>query len=196
MSNKNLYGYQKVLITIVMVLVLVLSIIFTSIVVTCVKNSDDIITTTAAESTTYILPPTVKRKETTTEPETTSQVVYVVRDWMELTEEEVELIALVTMGEAEGESEEGKRLVIDTILNRVKSEQFPNTVYGVVYQPNQFSVMWNGRIDRCYVSEDICRLVREEACLPLNTDVLYFTAGGYGAYGTPMFQVGNHYFAG
>ena len=34
-------------------------------------------------------------------------------------EEDIELIALVTMAEAEGEPEEGKRLVIDTILNSI-----------------------------------------------------------------------------
>ena len=56
-----------------------------------------------------------------------------------LPREDIELIALVTMAEAEGECEEGKRLVIDTpILNRVDSVYFPDTVYGVVYQANQF----------------------------------------------------------
>lgn len=36
-----------------------------------------------------------------------------------LTQEEIDLIALCVMAEAEGEPEEGQRLVIDTILNRV-----------------------------------------------------------------------------
>lgn len=66
------------------------------------------------------------------------------------------------MAEAEGECEEGKRLVIDTILNRVDSISFPNTVYEVVYQPSQFSSMWNGRVDRCYIDDYICQLVEEE----------------------------------
>lgn len=61
-----------------------------------------------------------------------------------ISDDDIELIALVTMAEAEGECEEGKRLVIDTILNRVNSDSFPNTVYEVVYQPSQFSSMWNG----------------------------------------------------
>ena len=60
-----------------------------------------------------------------------------------LSYEDISLIALVTMAEAEGECEEGKRLVIDTILNRVDSEHFPNNVYDVVYQRNQFSSIWN-----------------------------------------------------
>ena len=41
-----------------------------------------------------------------------------------LPQEDIELIALVTMAEAEGECKEGKRLVIDTILNRVDSVYF------------------------------------------------------------------------
>ena len=112
-----------------------------------------------------------------------------------LTKEEIQLIALVTMAEAEGESEVGKRLVIDTILNRVDSGYFPDSVYEVIYQPNQFSSVWNGRIRRCYVSDDICRLVREEAENRLNNDCVFFTAGEYSRYGAPMFQVGNHYFS-
>lgn len=110
-------------------------------------------------------------------------------------EEDIELIALVTMAEAEGECEEGKRLVIDTILNRVDSEHFPNTIYDVIYQPNQFSSMWNGRVDRCEVREDICQLVREEITSRTNYDVMFFTAGEYSAYGVPMFQVEHHYFS-
>lgn len=109
--------------------------------------------------------------------------------------EDIELIALVTMGEAEGECEEGQRLVIDTILNRVDSPHFPDTVQEVIWQPNQFSAMWNGRLDRCYVREDICQLVREELENRLNYDVIFFNAGHYSKYGTPLFQVEHHYFS-
>lgn len=112
-----------------------------------------------------------------------------------LPEEDIRLIALVTMAEAEGESEQGKRLVISTILNRVDSEHFPNTVHDVIYQPSQFSAMWNGRVNRCEVRDDIYKLVVEELKDRSNYDVIFFTAGKYGKYGVPMFQVGNHYFA-
>lgn len=108
---------------------------------------------------------------------------------------EVELIALVTMAEAEGECEEGKRLVIDTILNRVDCDDFPDNVTDVIYQPSQFSSMWNGRVDRCYVQDDICQLVREELQNRTDHEVMFFTADHYGAYGDPMFSVGNHYFS-
>lgn len=112
-----------------------------------------------------------------------------------LSNNEIELIALVTMAEAEGECEEGKRLVIDTILNRMDSEYFPDTPYDVIYQPHQFSSMWNGRVDRCEVREDICQLVKEELKSRLNYDVMFFTAGCYSNYGVPMFQIENHYFS-
>lgn len=112
-----------------------------------------------------------------------------------LPDEDIALIALVTMAEAEGECEEGKRLVIDTILNRMDSEHFPDTAYDVIYQPYQFSSMWNGRADCCEVREDICQLVREELECRTNYDVVFFTAGCYSNYGVPMFQVENHYFS-
>ena len=108
---------------------------------------------------------------------------------------DVDLIALVTMAEAEGESEEGKRLVIDTILNRVDSPRYPSTVNGVVYQKNQFEAMWNGRVNRCGVREDIRQLVIEEMNSRTNSEVLFFRTGHYSSYGTPLFKVGNHYFS-
>ena len=112
-----------------------------------------------------------------------------------LSYEDIELIALVTMAEAEGESEEGKRLVIDTILNRMDSAYFPDTIYDVIYQPYQFSSMWNGRVNRCQIRADICQLVVAELKNRTNYDVMFFTSGGYSKYGTPMFKVENHYFS-
>ena len=130
-----------------------------------------------------IVEPIIEAEETVDEP------------IISVSNEDIELLALVTMAETEGESEEGKRMVIDTILNRVDSERFDNTISEVIYAPNQFTSMWNGRVDRCYVADDICQLVIEELTNRTNYDVLYFTAYQYGAYGTPMFQIGNHYFS-
>lgn len=127
--------------------------------------------------------------ETVTETQKETEEKFDISDW------EIELIALVVMSEAEGECEKGKRLVIDTILNRVDSPHFPNTVNNVIYQPYQFTSMSNGRSDRCYVSKDNCRLVKEELRHRTNNTVMFFTAGHYSSYGTPMFQIGNHYFS-
>lgn len=133
----------------------------------------------------------LKTKNVVTVPMTISEPAY------SLTEEEINLIALVTMAEAEGESEYGKRLVIDTILNRVDHEwsHWPDTVSGVIYQKHQFTSMWNGRVNRCYVREDIVQLVREELENRTNSEVVYFMMGEYSKYGTPEFQEGVHYFS-
>lgn len=114
-----------------------------------------------------------------------------------LTKEEINLIALVTMAEAEGESELGKRLVIDTILNRADHDYryWPDTVTEVIYQKGQFEAMWNGRVDECYVMDEIVQLVKEELVERTNAEVLYFRTGRYSSYGTPAFKEGNHYFS-
>lgn len=112
----------------------------------------------------------------------------------QIPEEDIELIALVTMAEAENQCEEGKRLVIDTILNRVDSNRFPNTIYDVVYQKRQFTSMWNGRIDRCIVKEDIRELVLEELEARTDYKVVFFNTGDYNN-GTPLYKVGDHYFS-
>lgn len=109
--------------------------------------------------------------------------------------EDINLLALVTVAEAEGESELGKRLVIDTILNRVDSPYFPDTIYDVVYQPNQFESMWNGRVERSIVTPDVVELVEEELLERTNSEVIFFRTNRYSDYGVPMFQEGNHYFS-
>ena len=113
-----------------------------------------------------------------------------------MSEKDIELIALVTMAEAEGESELGKRLVIDTILNRIDSKRWPDTARGVIYQPSQFTSMWNGRIDRCRVREDIVQLVREELESRTNSKCVFFRTGRYSDYGTPLLKEDHHYFSG
>lgn len=131
---------------------------------------------------------------TTTKPATTVATTVTEAVETPVYDDEVELLALVTMAEAEGESEYGKRLVIDTILNRVDSKHFPDTIYGVIYQPNQFTSMTNGRVDRCTVTDEVRQLVREEMESRTNSEVIFFRTGHYSPYGTPLFQVGSHYF--
>lgn len=147
------------------------------------------------ETVTETIPETTTSELTTAEISKKIQSLKVtVKQKQHYSDEEIELLALVTVAEAEGESEYGKRLVIDTILNRVDSDRFPDTIKGVIYQKNQFTSMWNGRTDRCKVTDEVRQLVREEMESRTNSDVLFFTAGGYGRYGTPAFQVGDHYF--
>ena len=114
---------------------------------------------------------------------------------LSLSDSDIDLIALVTMAEAEGECEEGKRLVIDVILNRYDSSRFPNTISGVIYAKNAFECMWNGRVNRCYVRDDIRQLVIEELQSRTNSNIHYFRTNYYHKFGKPVVSVGNHYFS-
>lgn len=111
------------------------------------------------------------------------------------TQEEIELLALCVMAEAEGECEYGQRLVIDVVLNRVDDPHFPDTIYDVIYQKNQFAGMYGDRITCCYVKDELVQLVEEELENRTNEDVVFFRTGHYHSYGVPMFQVGAHYFS-
>lgn len=109
--------------------------------------------------------------------------------------EEVELLALLTIAEAEGEGEYGQRLVIDTVLNRVDHPNFPDTIYDVIYQPYHFESVWNGRMDRCKITTAMLDLVQEEMTNRSNRKVIFFQTKTYSQYGSPLLKVGNHYFS-
>lgn len=111
-----------------------------------------------------------------------------------MSKKDVELIALVAMGEAENQSELGKRLVIDTVLNRM--DHYGDTASEIIYAPGQYTCMWDGRIKKCYVREDIVQLVQEELENRTNYDVIYFRTGHYHNFGTPIMPEGAHYFSG
>ena len=64
-------------------------------------------------------------------------------------EDEVYWLAKIINAEAKGESLLGQIAVGDVILNRVKSNLYPNTIYGVIYDRKygvQFSPILDGRI--------------------------------------------------
>lgn len=95
----------------------------------------------------------------------------------------------------EGECEQGQRLVIDSVLNRVDNPHFPDTISEVIWQKNQYAGMYGDRITRCYVMDELVKLVEEELENRTDYDVVFFNADHYSDYGVPMFQVGNHYFS-
>lgn len=127
----------------------------------------------------------------------TSDIIASVEDISEVeeTNKDAELLALIAVAEAEGEGDFGKILVMDTVLNRVDSPNFPNTIEDVIYQPYHFSSVWNGRIDRSYPTDYDISLAKKELESRTNDDVIFFQTTCYSKYGIPLFQVGNHYFS-
>lgn len=86
-----------------------------------------------AEPTVVEAQPTAAMTEpqSTQEPETTYTSAIYRYDW---DGEDAEMLMKIAMAEAEGESVEGKALVMLVVLNRVWSDQFPDSIEAVIFQ--------------------------------------------------------------
>lgn len=71
-----------------------------------------------------------------------------------LSQKDYQVLLKIVEAEAGVCDDKGKILVANVILNRVKSDQFPDSVTDVVYQPSQFSPVSNGSINTCQVSSE------------------------------------------
>lgn len=99
-------------------------------------------------------------------------------------QKEIEILQRIVEAEAGGEDQEGKILVANVVLNRVKSEDFPNTIAEVVFQSSngvtQFSPVANGSYDRIQVSEaSILAVDRALQGEDLSEGALFFAARKY-----------------
>ena len=63
------------------------------------------------------------------------------------TDADTYLLARCIYGEARGESYTGQVAVGAVVLNRVKSDRFPNTISGVIYQRHAFTAVSDGQIN-------------------------------------------------
>lgn len=59
----------------------------------------------------------------------------------------VNLLARIINGEARGETYTGQVAVGAVVLNRVEHPSFPNTIAGVIYQPQAFTAVDDGQIN-------------------------------------------------
>lgn len=105
---------------------------------------------------------------------------------------EVELLAKCVDAEARNQSELGKRLVIDVVLNRVDSPTFPDSIEEVILQDGQFSPY----IHRKEVNSETIQLIREEQEQRTNDKVVWFKTKSYHNHGVPITKEDDHYFSG
>ena len=113
----------------------------------------------------------------------------------ELFDDSLELLAICVEAEAGNQDLMGKRLVVDVILNRVDSDEFPDDIESVITQTNQFSSYSDGHMDGVYEpSEETFRAVQMELEHRIDDKILFFTEGQYNPYCTPAYQHGDHYF--
>ena len=105
-------------------------------------------------------------------PEEAPQVAEAFADY---TESDYNVLLRIVQAEAGGCDMKGKILVANVILNRVESDEFPDTITDVVYEKRQFSLVSNGSINRCKVEEETVEAVdRALAGEDYSEGALYF----------------------
>jgi uncharacterized protein YgiM (DUF1202 family) len=119
--------------------------------------------------------------------------------------EDLYWLARIVQAESSGEPFDGKLAVANVVLNRVKSSQFPNSIYGVIFQRNgnyaEFSPVDDGSIYNTPSSDSVRA---SEMALNGQNNVpgaLYFynpwrTSPGNWIRTRPLIaRIGNHVFA-
>lgn len=127
--------------------------------------------------------------------------------YMELSEEDIHLIACIIDWESNSEVYEGKLAVANIILNRVRSSAYPDTVSGVIYQRGQFggvldssgnlSSRWQARLASGPRNEECYQAARDAASGNNNVEG-YLSFNGTAYCNLKSFKsyviIGNHCF--
>lgn len=97
---------------------------------------------------------------------------------IELKPGDVDLLQRLVECEAGAESMQGKIAVVNVVLNRVKSNKFPNTIQGVIYQRNQFEPVVTGFINNVISSKESKEAVKRALMgeKVIGVDILNFWA--------------------
>ena len=73
---------------------------------------------------------------------------------LDFTDEESQMLLKLAMAEAEDQGVTGKALVMNVVKNRLDSDEFPNTIEEVIFQPYQFTPVLDGRYDAAVPDEE------------------------------------------
>ncbi len=148
--------------------------------------------------------PDVKRRAF----EAADEAAAVSRTVISITQEEVEILQRIVEAEATGQDIKGKILVANVVLNRVMSDDFPNTIKEVVFQRTgdcyQFSPIRDKRYWSVEITEETVEAVeRALAGEDYSEGALFFAARKYADQDnmdwfdnnlTYLFQYGGHEF--
>lgn len=113
---------------------------------------------------------------------------------------DVQVLARAVYSEARGEPFMGQVAVAAVVMNRIKSSSFPNTIAGVVYQPQAFTAVADGQIDM-EPDEDSIKAAREamDGNDPTHGCIYYFnpdkTTNEFIWSRPQVLRIGKHIFA-
>lgn len=112
-----------------------------------------------------------KAKITVTSKEDRSSVAIVnLKVNNKYTESQLKYLASIIYCEARGECYAGKKAVGIVVMNRVKSDEFPNTISEVIYQPGQFTPASNGSLKKALARYDKGKM--NASCIKAAKEVL------------------------
>lgn len=151
----------------------------------------------AAGTTTELI--TVERTsiaETIVDPATTDVVEptdpntdYAYR--VDVSEDDISLMARVVMSEASTEPYDCKVAVAEVIINRLLSDKFPDSISEVIHQPGQFSTQNNGNVtNECYTA--VCEALTNQRH---PSDLYYFRSDKWHRFGVKYAKIGRTYFS-
>lgn len=90
-------------------------------------------------------------------------------------DQDYEVLKRIVEAEAGICDTKGRILVANVILNRVRSDEFPDNITDVVYQKSQFSPVYDGRLNTCKVTDQTVEAVnRALAGEDYSQGALYF----------------------
>lgn len=111
-----------------------------------------------------------------------------------LTEYEGDLLERILWAEANNQSFEGQKAVIEVIFNRLRSEEWPDTIEGVLSQKGQFATWKNrNKVTPTEVQSDVISdVLRETETVLPDTTYVYFDTKGRN--GKAHIRIGGHVF--
>jgi len=119
----------------------------------------------------------------------------------DVTDAERHLLYDIGWAEAEGEGKYGIIRVINVIFNRLDCPNFPDTIHEIVFQPRQFSPVWNGRLARatpCQYVKDAVQMALDGADYSQGATFFRTVSGAEGSWHeralNRIFTYGNHHF--
>lgn len=113
---------------------------------------------------------------------------------IEITEDDINLLAALVFCEARGESLDGQKAVVEVVLNRVLDSDFEDTVYDVIYEKRQFSTA--SKLKGTTPNEENYEAVRyvvENGPTIFSTNYVYFSVGK--SNGRNFTKLGGHWFS-